>query len=108
MFQIIASKYFLNMDGLTPFISDNGSCYTLQAFTSFMQSYSVYHITSSLQYPQSNALAQKYVQIVKNLFYKSKEEGKDFFKCLMIYHITPLTGSMQPPMHRFFKAGMQI
>ena len=79
-------------------ISDNGPCYTSQAFTSVLQYYGVNHITSSLHYPQSNGLAEKYVQIVKGLFYKAKEEGKDFFKCLMIYHNTPLTGSMQSPM----------
>ena len=70
-------------------ISDNGPCYTSQAFTSVTQSYSVNHITSSLHYPQSNGLAEKYVQIVKNLFYKAKEEGKDFYQCLMIYTIPP-------------------
>ena len=78
-------------------ISDNGPCYTSQAFTSVMYSYSVNHITSSLHYPHSNVLAEKYVQIVKSLFYKVKEEGKDFFKCLIIYHNTPITGSMQSP-----------
>ena len=41
-------------------ISDNGPCYTLQAFTSVMQVFSVNHITSSLHYPQSNGLAEKY------------------------------------------------
>ena len=68
-------------------ISINGPCYTSQAFTSVMQSYSVNHITSSLHYQQSNGLAEKYVQILKS-----------FFKCLMIYHNTPLTGSMQSQM----------
>ena len=60
-------------------ISDNGPCYTWQAFTSVMQSYNVNHITSSMHYPQSNGLAEKYVQIVKSLFYKSKEEDKVFY-----------------------------
>ena len=32
-------------------ISDNGPCYTSQAFTSVMKSYNVNHITSSLHYP---------------------------------------------------------
>ena len=75
-------------------ISDNGPCYTEQAFTSVTQSYSVNHITSSPLYLQSNGLAEKYVQIVKGLFYKAKEDGKDLYKCLMIYHNTPLTGSL--------------
>ena len=59
-------------------ISDNGPCYTLQVFNSVMQSYSVNHITSSLHYPPSNGLAEKYVQIMKSFFYKANEEGKDF------------------------------
>ena len=76
-------------------ISDNGPCYTADAFTSVMNVYHVNHITSWPHYPQSNGLDEKYVQIVKSLFYKAKEEGKDLFKCLMIYHNTLLSGSLQ-------------
>ena len=50
-------------------ISDNGPCHTSQAFTSVMKAFSVNHITSSPHYPQSNGLAEKYVQIVKSIFY---------------------------------------
>ena len=57
-------------------ISDIGPCYTAEAFTNMMQKYGVNHITSSPHYPQSNGLAEKYVQIVKNLFHKAKQEGK--------------------------------
>ena len=60
-----------------------------------MQEYSVNHITSSLHYPQSNGIAEKFVQIVKNLFYKAKEEGTDLYKCLMIYCNTPLSSNLQ-------------
>ena len=63
-----------------------------------MKSYNVNHIASSPHYPQSNGLAENCVQIVKSLFYKAKEEGKDFYKCLMIYCKTPLTGNVQSPM----------
>ena len=79
-------------------ISDNGPCYTFKAFTSLMKDYSVNHITSSLHYPQSNELAEKFVQIVKSLFYKVKEEGQDLFKCLMIYCNNPLTSSVKSSM----------
>ena len=79
-------------------ISDNGPCYTSQAFTSVMQAFSVNHIPSSPHYLQSNGLAEKYVQIVKCLFNKAKEEGKDFYKCLIVYCNTPHTGSLQSPM----------
>ena len=63
-----------------------------------MQEHSINHITSSPYYPQSNGLAEKCVQIVKNLFYKAKEEGTDFHKSLMIYHNTPLSSSLHSPM----------
>ena len=53
-----------------------------------MKEYAVNHIISSPLYPQSNGLAEKFVQIVKNLFYKAKDEGTDIYKCLMIYHNT--------------------
>ena len=49
-------------------------------------------------YPQSNGLAEKFVQTVKSLFYKAREEGADLYKVLMIYQSTPLTSNMQSPM----------
>ena len=76
-------------------ITDNSSCYTSQAFTSVMQSYYVKHITSSLHDLQSETLAEKYIQIFKSLFYKAKDEGTDFYKCLRVYCTTPITGSNQ-------------
>ena len=64
-----------------------------------MKAFSVNHITSLSHSPQSTGLVEKYVQIVKCLFDKAREEGKDLYKCLIIYHNTPLTGSLQLPVH---------
>ena len=69
-----------------------------QVFTNLIREYSVNHITNSPHYPHSNGLAEKYVQIVKTLFYKAKEEGKDSFKCLMVYYNTTLSSSLWSPM----------
>ena len=71
-------------------VHDNGLCYVAETFTNLMQEYAVNHITSSPHYPQSNGLAKKFIEIVKNLFYKAKDKGTDIYKCLMIYHNTPL------------------
>ena len=80
-------------------VSDNGPCYTAEVFTNLMKEYNVNHITSSPHYPQLNRLAEKYLQLVKNLFYKAKEEGgKDLFKCLMVYCNAPLSNTLQSPM----------
>ena len=78
-------------------VSDNGLCYTAEMFTNLMKEYAVNHITSSPHYPQSNGLAEKFVQIVKNLFYKAKEEGVGINKYLMIYRNTPLNLHFQIP-----------
>ena len=79
-------------------VSDNGPCYVAKAFTTLMKEYAVNHIISSPHYPQSNGLAETFVQIVKNLFYKSKDEGTDIYKCLMIYHNTPLASTSKSPL----------
>ena len=55
----------------------------------------VNHITSSPHYPQSNGPAETFVQTVKSLFYKAREEGADLYKALMIYCNMPLTSNLQ-------------
>ena len=79
-------------------ISNNGPCYTSEIFKELMREYQVNHIKSLPPYLQSNGLAKKYVQIVKNLFHKVKEEGQDLHKCLMVYRNTPLSRQLQSPM----------
>ena len=79
-------------------ISDNGPCYTSEIFKGLMKEYQVNHITSLPHYLQSNGLAEKYIQIVKDLFHKVKEEGQDLHKCLMVYRNTPLSSQLQSPM----------
>ena len=96
--QQVINQFFSEYGWSETLISDIGPCYTSEAFTSAMKAYNINHITNSPHHPQSNGLAVKYVQIVKSLFYKAKKEGKDLFKCLMIYPNTPLTGSLQSPM----------
>ena len=79
-------------------VSDNGPCYASEIFKGLMEEYQVNHITSSPHYPQSNGLAKKYIQIIKNLFHTVKEEGQDLYKCLMTYRNTPLSSHLQSPM----------
>ena len=79
-------------------VSDNGPCYTAEMFTNLMKEYTVNHIMSSPHYPQSNGLAEKFVQIVKNFFYKANKEGVDINKYSMIYHNTPLACTSKSPM----------
>ena len=93
-FKLICSEY----GWPETLVSDNGPCYTSEVFTNLMQEYNVNHITSSPHYPQFNGLAENCVQLVKNLFYKAIEEGKDLFRCLMVYQNTPLSNKLCSPM----------
>ena len=93
-FKLICSEY----GWPETIVSDNGPCYASEIFTNLMIEYKVNHITSSPHYPQSNGLAEKYVQIVKSLFHKAKEEGKDLYQCLMVYCNTPLSSNLRSPM----------
>ena len=79
-------------------VSDNGPCYTSYIFKRLMDEYQENHITSSPHYPQSTSIAAKYVQIIKNLFHKAKEEGQDLHKGLMTYRNTPLSSHLQSSM----------
>ena len=72
-------------------------CYSAETFTKLMTDYNVNPITSSPHYPQPNGLAEKYVQIVKNLFHRA-QEGTDLYRSLMIYRNTPLSNKLQSPM----------
>ena len=51
-------------------LTNNGPCYASHEFKQLMVDMSVNHITSSPHYPQSNGLAEKYVQIIKNFIHQ--------------------------------------
>ena len=76
-------------------ISDNGPCCVVEAFTNIMIEFGFNHLIHSPTYLHSNGLAEKFVQIVRNLFHKAEEEGKDIFICLMIYHKPHLSSCSQ-------------
>ena len=78
-------------------ISDNKPCYTSEIFKELLREYQVNYITSLPHYPQSNGLVEKYIQTVKNLFHKVKEEGQDLHKCSMVHRNTPLSSQLQSP-----------
>lgn len=63
-------------------ISDNGPQYTSAEFKSSVASYGIEHVTSSPLHAQSNVLAEKSVQTVKNLMKKCLESEDDVYLAL--------------------------
>lgn len=53
-------------------------------------------MTSSPEFPRSNGLAEKGVQVVKRILKKTNEAGEDFWLGLLSYRSTPLEGGQSP------------
>ena len=79
-------------------ISNNGQCYTVEAFTSVMNAYHVNHITSSNPLSAVQWTCWKVCTDCEESILQGKNKRVKTFKCLMIYHNTPLSGSLQTPM----------
>ena len=70
-------------------ISDNGPQYSPKEFSEFAKSWEFKHQTSSPMYPQSNGLAERTVQTVKNLLKKAKSSHEDPYLGLLSYRNAP-------------------
>ena len=57
--------------------SDNGTQYLSSIFKKYVKDWRIQHITSSLEYPKCNDLAEKTVQAMKSLLEKAKDNNKD-------------------------------
>ncbi|XP_014678509.1 PREDICTED: uncharacterized protein K02A2.6-like [Priapulus caudatus] len=75
---------------------DNGPCYDSAEFKQFSEDWGFRHTTSSPRYPNSNGLAERTVQTVKNIIRKSKESGEDPQLGLLAYRSTPMENGYSP------------
>ena len=57
-----------------------------------MTDWGIIHSTSSPNYPQSNGLSEKAVQIAKRLMVKAAESKSDLYLALLEYQNTPIDG----------------
>lgn len=80
-------------------ISDNGPQFSSEEFKVFVSEYGIQHITSSPLHQQSNGLAEKAVQTVKNTIAKCFENGDDIYLSLLELRNTP-RDNMGSPMQR--------
>ena len=77
-------------------MSDNMP-YASKEFHQFASEWNIKLTTSSPLYPQSNGQSERFVQTVKQMLKKAKEEGKDFYIALLEYRTTPISGSEYSP-----------
>ncbi|XP_037515554.1 uncharacterized protein LOC119391988 [Rhipicephalus sanguineus] len=75
--------------------TDNGPQFGSQDFREFAQKYDFQHITSSPEFPRSNGLAEKGVQIVKRIL-KNNDSHGDFWLGLLAYRSSPLEDGRSP------------
>ena len=76
--------------------SDNGSQYTSYIFKHFTNNWGIEHITSSPEYPKSNGLAEKTVQIAKNMLTRCRIGNSDPFLALLEIRNTPVDEYLSP------------
>ena len=84
------------------FISDNGSQYSSQLFKSFAHSWGFQHVTSSPIFPQSNGMAERYVQTVKNTVAKAMKDKRDVYLALLCIRTTPVDNQLPSPAELLF------
>nr|XP_012556746.2 uncharacterized protein K02A2.6-like [Hydra vulgaris] len=72
--------------------SDNGTKFTSSESQKFSKEWEFKHITSSRQYQQSNGMAERHVQIAKNLLNKAKRSIQDQYIALLEVKNTPVDG----------------
>jgi len=76
--------------------SDNGPCYDSAEFKKFAKEWDFKVKTSSPTYAQSNGLAERAVQTVKNIYRKCDYSGEDREMGLLVYRATPLECGYSP------------
>ena len=76
--------------------SDNGPQYISSSFKKFAKDCKFQHITSSPEYPRTNGLAEKTVQIVKSLLEKAKDDNKDPHITMLEARNTPVDNYSSP------------
>ena len=76
--------------------SDNETQYSSRRLKRFAESWRFQHITSSPEYPRSNGMAERYIQVIKNMLTKAKDSGQDPYLVMLEARNIPVDGLATP------------
>nr|XP_029715860.1 uncharacterized protein K02A2.6-like [Aedes albopictus] len=80
--------------------TDNGPQYSSQDFRKFADEWGFDHKTSSPHFPRSNGLAERFVQVAKNLLKRCHQDGSDVNLALLLSRNTPRNDNIPSPNER--------
>ena len=78
-------------------VSDNGPQYGSAEFRTYCKEKGIRHVTSSPEYPQSNGMAERAVQTIKDRLLKMFKDGQSLWDALAAVRSTPVSGSLPSP-----------
>ena len=91
------TKSILARHGIpTQIMSDNGPQYTSEEYRRFVKDWGISHTTTSPHYPQANGMAEKFVQLVKRLLNKAKQDNQDPYMSILIHRNTNIDTLASP------------
>ena len=78
-------------------VSDNGPQYGSAEFRTYCKEKGICHVTSRPKYPQSNGMAERAVQTIKDRLLKMFKDGQSLWDALAAVRSTPVSGSLPSP-----------
>ncbi|XP_056013214.1 uncharacterized protein K02A2.6-like [Ostrea edulis] len=90
-------KAIFSVRGIPEEIVSDNMPFNSHFFKTFTKEYNIKLSTSSTTHSQSNAMAERSMQTMKQLFNKAHAEGKDECIALLEYRNTPVTGMNYSP-----------
>lgn len=99
---IMALKSIFAVHGIPVKVIADNMPFASETMQQFAKEWSFDIVTSSPHYPQSNGMAERYVQTVKQFLKKAADSGSDIYHSLLAYRQTPVTGLPFSPAEMLF------
>lgn len=93
----VLRRFFVDFGRPETLLSDNGPQFSSYEFKCFMEDQDVKHVTSSPHFAQSNGLAERMVQTVKNSLSKALLSGQNLSDVLSALRNTPAEDGLPSP-----------